>query len=364
MTYLKTLILHNFRNYKRTQIELSPKINLFIGKNGQGKTNCLEAIGLFITGKSFRAPYLRDLIFHKEKEFYLKTHFVKNNIEQSLAIEYSESKKSITHNETTYSSFLPLIGVIQGVLFAGIFDDLIKGSPQNRRRFLDLQNAQIDPLYIHHLTHFQKALKERNCLLKQKKWGSLVIYEEIMAKSIPYLIQKRQENLKLLAKSAREIHQELSNLSEEIEITYSSPFNQKEEINIKSCLNLFESFRNKDKQMGHTQIGPHKDEVIIELKNKSAKKFGSEGQIQTLMTSIYLAEFRRLQNKIDEPPIFCLDDLGQNLDKERLNRLLKALENMGQVFITTPHLPNYSFKCENRVFEIEEGTVNLLNSCN
>lgn len=355
MTYLKSLSLYNFRNYKKASIELSPKINLFVGKNGQGKTNCLEAIALFISGKSFRSPLLKDLIMHGENEFFIKTHFVKNDIEQSLAIHYSPIQKKLTYNETSYSSFLPLIGVIQGVLFAGFFDELVKGSPQIRRRFLDLQNAQIDPLYLHHLAHFQRALKERNVLLRQKKWKTLDIYEELMSKSIPYLIEKRQRNLQDLEKSLKSIHSKLANQEEPTELLYKTMF----ENNAEKCRELLEKNRFKDQKMGYTLIGPHKDEIEINLKDKSAKKFGSEGQIQTLTTSIYLAEFKRLQRQIEEPPIFCIDDLGQNLDQGRLNRLLHFLQKMGQVFITTPHAPNFAFDCDYKIFEIEEGKIKL-----
>ena len=355
MTYLKSLSLYNFRNYKKAHIELSPKINLFIGKNGQGKTNCLEAIALFISGKSFRSPHLKDLILHGENEFFLKTHFVKNNIDQSLAIQYSPLKKKIVYNETTYNSFLPLIGVIQGVLFAGFFDELVKGSPQIRRRFLDLQNAQADPLYLHHLAHFQKALKERNCLLRQRKYKALEIYEEIMSKSIPYLIKNREKNLNDLTESLKIIHSKLANASEPIELLYKTQF----EPDITQCRKLFEAYRLKDQKIGHTQIGPHKDEIEINLKDKSAKKFGSEGQIQTITTAIYLAEYWRLQKQIEESPIFCIDDLGQNLDHNRLERLLHFLQKMGQVFITTPHKPHFSFDCDHKIFEIEEGRMSF-----
>ncbi len=361
MTYLRTLRLQNFRNYQDETLEFSPHINFFVGKNGEGKTNCLEAIALMISGKSFRTPYLKELIQHSQKSFFIQSHFVKNDIEQSLSIYYSPEKKQILHNATTYPSFLPLIGLVQGVFFAGFQDELIKGSPQIRRRFLDLQNAQIDPLYLHHLKHFQKALKERNFLLKQKAFQTLPIFEELMSKSIPYIIAKRLSTLHEIETNLQKIHQELSSLQDVVNLQYKSPFllPQNTLPDIDFCNQLFAKNRTKDQLVKHTQLGPHKDEVGVYLKGESAKKFASEGQIQTVLMAIYLAEYFRLEKKIGQPPLFCLDDLGQNLDPSRLNRLLLQIESMGQVFITLPEMPNYHFSKPVKIFRIENGSAKL-----
>lgn len=360
MTHLKSLHLHQFRNYKDARAEFGPKINFFLGQNGQGKTNCLEAIALLISGKSFRASYLKDLTMHKKPSFHLRAHFVKNDIEQSLEVHYSPTQKKVVHNETSYASFLPLIGVLQGVVFAGIFDELIKGSPQIRRRFLDLQNAQVDPLYIHHLSHFQKALKERNFLLRQRKTNAIEIYEDLMSKSAPYIISKRMKNLDEIEERMQSIHEELSGLRQKVSLKYSSSMLEEKSSSFSLCKMLLEKSRLKDQILGYTQHGPHKDEIGVYLEGQSAKKYASEGQIQTLTTALYLAEYERLLHKSEELPIFCVDDLGQNLDPSRLHRLLEKLENMGQVFITSPRLPSYTFKHPLKVFEIVDGEIRTL----
>ncbi len=359
MTYLKSLILCNFRNYIEQTVNLCPKINIFVGKNGQGKTNCLEAIALFIAGKSFRSPYLKDLIRHKESNFFLHSTFIKNDIEQSLSINYSPHKKTIFYNATQYNSFLPLIGILQGVFFAGFYDELVKGSPQIRRRFIDLQTAQVDPLYVHHLTHFQKALKERNFLLKNRTSSSLGIYEEIMSKSIPYILSKRMQSLLTLEHHAQKIHEELSGLTEKVDLKYKTPFIKEDNqiFSREECMTMLQKNRSKDLNFGYTLTGPHKDELSIYLKSQSAKKFGSEGQIQTLMTAIYLAEYFRLKESMQEAPLFCIDDIGQNLDSHRQKKLFSKLEEMGQVFITTPEIPRHAFKCETRIFHVENGKI-------
>ncbi len=358
MTYIKSLALYNFRNYHQQKVEFSPKINLFVGQNGQGKTNCLEAIALFIAGRSFRSLNLQDCIRHEQNSFFLQCDFSKENIDQTLSIHFSAEKKQLQYNANTYSHFLPLIGILQGVLFAGFYDQLIKGAPQIRRKFIDLQSAQIDPLYLQHLRHFHKALKERNFLLKKRETKILSIYEELMAKSIPYLLTKRLDCLNILQKYSQQIHQELTDLDDRVELKYTSPFLPT--LNIQSCLDLIQKNRFRDEQIGYTHIGPHKDELLIYLNALQAKKFGSEGQIQTLMTSIYLAEYFRLQESLPEKPIFCIDDLGQNLDFSRQKRLLQKLEQMGQVFITSPEIPPYSFGCDHAIFEVKNGQIETL----
>lgn len=355
MTYIKSLKLHHFRNYDQQEIHFSKKVNLFIGKNGQGKTNCLEALALLVAGRSFRSSTLKDCIQHNQSQFHIEASFVKADIEQSLNLVYSPEQKLMKHNSSTSTSFLPLIGLLNGVLFAGFYDGLIKGAPQIRRRFLDLECSQSDPIYLDHLKNFHHALKTRNLLLREHKKQMLSIYEELMANHIPYLIQKRIECLETLQHYTAPIHQKLTGLEDHIELKLSSSFLNA--CSSQECFEKLSEHQAKDLQLGYSMLGPHKDDVHILLNGTLAKKFGSEGQIQTLMTSIYLAEYRRLERQLSEQPLFFMDDLGQNLDEFRLRNLLNQLEQMGQVFITTPNLPNYTFQHEIAVFEVHNGYV-------
>ena len=132
MIYLRHLKLINFRNFERVSFDFSPRVNLIIGKNGQGKTNLLESIGLLMSGKSFRTPLLKDLIMSGKNGFCIEAQFSKSGIDQTLHIYFDPQKKKVCYNDTSYGSFLPLIGNLQGVLFAGYHNQLIKGSPQDR----------------------------------------------------------------------------------------------------------------------------------------------------------------------------------------------------------------------------------------
>lgn len=128
-------------------------------------------------------------------------------------------------------------------------------------------------------------------------------------------------------------------------------------MNDQECAAILYKTREKDLHFGFSNSGPHKDEIEISLKGESAKKFSSEGQIQSVMNSLFLAEYLRLKENVDEHPLFCIDDFGQNLDKFRTARLLARLEKMGQVFITTPEVPSYQFTVPVKIFEVNNGTI-------
>ena len=362
MPLLKSLYLKNFRNYSRAEINLGPNLNVFIGLNGQGKTNCLEAIALLISGRSFRTSFLKELIQSEKQAFEVQAHFDRFGIDQRLKLYYGCKKHILEHNETSYPSFSPLIGLLQGVFFSSFQNGIIRGSASLRRRFLDLQNAQIDPLYLHHLRRYQKALKERNALLKQKKLHLLEVYEELMAQSAPYIVHARKVALQSLANFAQVHMHELSNQKEKLSMEYQL-YAPKEGYleTFEDYLRLYQKSRSRDIKWGFTTLGPHKDDALITLNGLEAKKFASEGQVQTLMSSIYLAEFDRLkQATTDEDPLFCIDDISQNLDQQRLKKLYSKLSSLGQVFVTTPELPSVVLPSNTRCFEIKDGIIHAL----
>ncbi len=362
MARLQYLSLYNFRNYKRASLYLGPKINLFIGKNGQGKTNYLEAIALLIAGKSFRTSFFREMILKGENAFEIQAVFERHRIEQSLKIQYSPHKRVLIHNATTYSSLIPLIGLLQGVFFSSYQNTLVRGTPSVRRRFLDLQCSQIDPLYLHHLKRYQKALKDRNLFLRQKRANFLYPYEVLLSQSAPYLIEKRLEALKELQPFVKKHLHELTSISEPFSFDYTSPIKIEKESSFTHSLflSLYEKYRKRDLQLGLTSLGPHKDDLSMHLQELEAKKFASEGQVQSLIHALYFAEYQRLQKASGELPLFCIDDVGQNLDQSRQKRLYQKLEKLGQVFLSSPEIPRYSFQTDVRIFEVKEGQIKAI----
>ena len=183
MVYLKSLYLHNFRLYEEVYVEFSPGINWIYGRNASGKTTMLEAIHLLASGRSFRTNQLANLIRHDCPHFYLEAHFEKHGIAQKLRMVHSSKERKISINNTQCSSVSSLVGVLLSVVLSPDDLSLISGAPQERRQFLDAQLSQVDPLYLHHLSRYQRAMRQRNTLLKTKKIGSIEGWEYEMATS-------------------------------------------------------------------------------------------------------------------------------------------------------------------------------------
>ncbi len=354
--HLDRLELFDFRNYQRLSVRFSPHINFFIGKNGHGKSNLLEAVSLLFLAKSFRTPYLKELIRRDQEKFILKAQFYKYEIEQRIHLEYGSEQKLIRHNETVYKSFLPLVGILQGVLFTGYGNKLIKGGPQDRRLFLDLQNAPVDPLYIHHLHRYQFSLKQRNYLLKKGSSKEIEVFEEIMALTAPYIVAGRRKAVQELEETTNEIHEKVIGERKNILLRYKSHEGLRHHAP-EEYLALYRRTRFKDAVLGYTSIGPHRDDLTIFLENADAKKYASEGEIQSMMSALYLSEYLRLRRKTGTEGLLCIDDLVQSLDPHRLQKLLSLLEGFGQVFITVPDLPSFSFRKPVKIFQVEKGTV-------
>ena len=220
--FLKRLLLRNFRNYAQAEVVFSPSVNLIQGDNGQGKTNLLEAIHLVSTGRSFRANSLSDLIRFGESFFYLEAEFQKEGVSQSLKIYYDENTRKVQYNQTVYPTLTSLLGILPSVLLSPDDLSLVSGNPAERRRFLDLHIAQTDPLYVHNLGRYFKAMKQRNHLLRSKSEAAIQAWEQMMAQSASYLVQKRKQaalSLKIPSSQWMEI---LSRRQDAIDIHYQS----------------------------------------------------------------------------------------------------------------------------------------------
>lgn len=346
---LKTLRLHNFRNFNDEVIEFNPSLNIICGGNAQGKTNLLEAIFLLSTGRSFRTFQLKDLIKHGEKYFLIEAEIVKDLVAQTIKIYFDETQKKIQHNSTLIPSFTSLLGIMQSVLHAPCDIDIISGLPNIRRRFLNLHIAQWDPLYVHHLARFSKALKQRNFLLKNPQ-ENIEIWEIEMAKSAAYLTEKRRKMLQELNSPLNDIMQILSQKKESIHLHYVSSISD-------NYLAQLEKSRKKDSILGVTQIGPHRDDFISYIDKKLLKLFASEGQKRTFTLSLRLAEYRLLSDRIKSLPLLSLDDFGSHLDEARQHELKALIQNLTQVFITLPTVNNIWQDRKNDFIVLESGKV-------
>ena len=330
--WVKNVKLRNFRNYKEAEINLGKNINIFYGENAQGKTNIIESIFLCSMGKSFRTNKEKEMINIDEENSSIEVEYEKSDREGKIKIQLS-NKKNIFLNNIKIKKLSELLGNINIVIFTPDDIEVIKGGPQNRRRFLDIMISQLRPNYMHTLTLYQKTIEQRNNYLKQikeerKDENLLEIWDEKLAEYAIKIYNYRKEFIEKIIQKIEKIHKEITNGKEEIKIEYISECKNKNEY-----LNLLKQRRKLDIIKGFTTKGIHRDDFVIYINKKEIKIFGSQGQNRTAMLSLKLAELQVIYDEIGEYPILLLDDFMSELDRTRRKNFLENIEGT-QVIIT------------------------------
>lgn len=337
-------------------MEFDPKINFIVGNNGVGKTSVLEAMHLLSTGRSFRTAQLVDLIHHDHPSFYLEAHFIKEKSVQMLKIGYDGKKKYITLNSSQLPAFSHLLGVIPSVIYSPKDISLITGAPVERRRFLNLYLGQSDPLYVHHLLRYTKALEHRNTLLKTQKIyppHEIECFEKELALSAFYLMRARHEALKIFTQKISPLMSKLTHEQETFILCYEPSLAPKDELSVFAIEQLYRNHRSKEALFGTSLIGPHRDDFSVLLDGHPIKAFCSEGQKQSFLSALKLAEWELLKDSHQQNPLMYIDDLGIHLDKTRETLLETQLQHLAQVFITSPKKPSWSRSSDRcKVFEM------------
>lgn len=357
---IRSLYLSQFRNYDEAFFEFHPRFNFIYGANAQGKTSILEALYYLMMGRSFRSHQSNELIKHGFPTFYIEAYFLKHQVEQKLRISFDGKERKIIYHSTPLPSVSSLIGLIQGTVMTPDDVQLIKGSPLLRRQFLDIHIAQIDPLYVHHLTRYNRAMRQRNQLLKAQQLATIESWEQEMSHSAAYLIKQRYLALLELQPLCQQAYAELTEESPQFQLTYTASFGHLPVDEIRHVVSQ-QMLKNRRREMllGSTLSGPHKDDIILTIGQQDARSFASEGQQRSCITALRLAEWQRLSHLADEPPMMMIDDLGMGLDGSRRQRLLHKLEKLGQVFLTTTDSQLLSTLSLPSIhtFQISEGTI-------
>src|SRR3989344_136739 len=321
--HVKSLYLRNFRNYAETEVSFSPKLNVLYGKNAQGKTNLLEALYLISTGRSFRAQQLHELIRLGETFFFIEAVLQKENIEHKVQVTFDGETKKLTLDGNSYGTLQHLLGLLPSVLYTPSDAELIDGSPAVRRRFLNLHLAQRDPLYIHHLTRYWRAMKQRNVLLRAKDPHSMDCWEQEMAAPAAYLLQARQRFIAALQVPLRTIGHRLSGSGETHEICFHPTYTAE------NYLTQLQKNRPREKHLGFTLAGPHRDDFTLSIDDKPARGYASEGQKKTAVGALRLSEWELFTQTAAVPAVLGIDDLGLHLDERRGALLTAALNSLG-----------------------------------
>lgn len=338
---IKSLTLSNYRNYEKQTFTLADGLNVFVGKNAQGKTNALEAIYFCAIGKSMRTNKDKDLIsFDKDTariSLECQKTFGKVNIDVFLT---KKDKKTIKINQLPIRRIGELFGEFNAVFFSPDELKLIKDTPEDRRRFMDIDISQTNKAYFYLLTKYEKILSSRNKLLKdsrseQECRQTISIWDEQLATVASKIILKRIEFLNMLTPYAQKTHAYLTDSKEQLFLEYAGIVAEDEQ-SLKQLLTkkLADNF-DKDFALGYTTIGPHRDDIKIKLNNIDVRMFGSQGQQRTCALSLKLAELEIMRLATGEVPVLLLDDVLSELDNSRKKKLLAFAKNFQTILTCT-----------------------------
>lgn len=367
--------LRFFRNYEHVVLEFSRSLNLFVGENAQGKTNLLEAIYLLALGRSHRTSREADMI-----GWGSETARVQADVERetgTLRIQTTlrrEGSKETSIGGQTVKRLTDLLGHVNVVVFAPDDLQLVKGAPALRRRFLDLEIAQISPSYRHHFARYQRVLRQRNNLLKAVQGGqahpdSLEMWDAQLVGDGSRIIAKRAQALRRLSDWSRRMQAEISGGREELDLLYRPFFSEESEPaqswweELSSVEEAFQeslrSVRKDEVYRGVTLAGPQRDDVAFCVDGVDLRYFGSQGQQRTAVLSCKLAEIEFMKEETDEYPILLLDDVMSELDDGRRSQFLRTVTGRINTFITTTNLRSFTEDVLNQasVYSISAGNV-------
>ena len=359
--WIKEIRLNNYRNYKNISATFSPGLNIFIGKNAQGKTNFLESIYFLSLTRSHRTRSDRDLIHFSENNLTISGKLSRASGNVDLSISLSEKGRVTEINHLKQAKLSDYIGTMTVVLFAPEDLQLIKGTPSLRRKFLDIDLGQIKPLYLSDLSNYNHVLKQRNTYLKTaEKVDSdfLAVLDDQLSDYGSRVMEHRLDFIIQLEKEADKHHASISNGLEHLTIKYLSSvtFSDRQDIR-KEFLQQLRRNHRRDILKKNTGVGPHRDDLEFFINNVNAD-FGSQGQHRSLILSLKLAEIELIKSVTGDYPILLLDDVMSELDNYRQTKLLEGIKEHVQTFITTTSLDHLSQLPDNlKIFVIEQGDI-------
>ena len=360
--FIKKLQLNNFRNYESEIYEFSDGINLIVGQNAQGKTNCAEAVFLLATGFSPRARRDKQVIRYGQRYAEISASAQSRYGTLSSKIQYyADSNKKVTINGVETKKVGELLGNIFAVFFSPTELKLIQESPEDRRRFIDISISQLSKRYFYALSKYKKILEQRNNLLKNPDrdlvFDTLPIWDEQLSLYAGEIIFWRNEFINKLSPCAQKAHAFITDGKELLKVTGASHYQgDATEIAKEIKQALFDTIE-RDLVLGYTTIGPHRDDLKITLNGEDVRVFGSQGQQRTAALSLKLAELDIYNQHFGEYPILILDDAMSELDKTRQQRLLKYIDGV-QTIITCTHADNEVFDgVEYKKFLVDGGKI-------
>jgi DNA replication and repair protein RecF len=359
---LKKLNIIHYKNIKEATLDLSPKMNCLIGHNGVGKTNLLDAIYYLSFCRSANNPVDSQVITHNEDFFVLEGTYENEQGETELIYCGMKrgTKKHFKRNKKEYKRLSQHIGLIPLVYVSPADTILIEGGSEERRRLMDVVIAQYDHSYIEALTNYNKALQQRNTLLKMEEEPDatlMELWEQQMAETGEAVYRKRDEFVRQLVPVFQDIYQHISQEQEQVSLRYISHGQRG------PLLDIIQRDRFKDRAVGYSLHGIHRDDLEMTLGGYPMKREGSQGQNKTFVLALKLAQFRFLkQMAAKTTPLLLLDDIFDKLDAQRVEQIVKLVagEDFGQIFITDTNREHLDSILQNSAFEYKLFEIPLL----
>ncbi|MBX2877147.1 MAG: DNA replication/repair protein RecF [Saprospiraceae bacterium] len=335
--HIRRLILTNFKNYEKQVIDCSPTINGYVGLNGMGKTNLLDAIYYLCMGRSYFRFTDLNLVRHGEDFFRLEGLFdIEDRTEKIVAKVGKGRKKVLERGDVPYQRLSEHIGLLPIVIITPDDTSIVNEGSEERRRFVDNTLSQLDSAYLRHLITYNKVLKQRNSALKQMAAEHryvpdlLAVYDEQLLAPAAYIHAQRKTFTIDFEPELRRLHFLISGEKEQVACQYKSLLLEAE------LSTLLQQRREKDRILQRTTAGIHRDDWIFEIEQQPLKRFASQGQLKSFVLALKLTQYNWLKNEKKSSPLLLLDDIFDKLDHQRVQHLLELLiqGEYGQVFIT------------------------------
>ena len=361
---LKRISILNYKNLEQVELDFSPKMNCFIGQNGMGKTNLLDAVYYLSFCKSSANPIDSQNIKHNQDFFVVQGSYLtdEGEPEEVYCGLKRRQKKQFKRNKKEYSKLSDHIGLIPLVMVSPADSELILGGSEERRRFMDVVISQYDREYLSTLIRYNKAMAQRNTLLKAEVEPDdelMNVWEEMMASAGEVVFRKRNDFINEFIPTFQSFYSYISQDQEVVNLSYESHAMQG------NLLQIIRESRQRDRIMGYSLKGIHKDDLVMQLAEYPIKRVGSQGQNKTYLVALKLAQFDFLRRTgSNTTPLLLLDDIFDKLDASRVEQIVKLVsgDKFGQIFITDTnrdHLDKILRKIEGeyKVFGVEQGAI-------
>jgi len=338
--FLKKLGLTNFKNYELNELQFSPKINCFVGNNGVGKTNILDAIHYLSLTKSFFNSIDSINIKHGEEYFIIQGAFVRNNDEDHIYCAFQKQKqKLLKRNNKEYQKLSDHVGRYPVVMISPADSALITEGSEDRRKFMNKIISQYNSEYLDSVLKYSKALQQRNKVLKDFRVSGrfdqdlLSIWDEQLIRYGTYIHSERESLINELIPVFQDYYSRISSGKEEVKLIYRS------HLSAGSFGDALSESLSKDRFLEYTTVGIHKDDLILEMDGFPVKALGSQGQQKSYLVALKLAKFDYIKRKAGFSPILLLDDIFDKFDADRVEQIIRLVgdDMFGQIFITDTH---------------------------